>query len=246
MRLKTTENSLLQEAYMINCKDNMEGKKSWMKIVHFLLNYSATTKNIPNSEKEINTKSKNFKSNLIARFKTWWKSQAVVTGTNKLDYYYKYKKDFKFEHYLDNIPKGTRLQLTRLRLSCHPFPIETLRYTKKKIKRENRICPICQMNELGDEEHYLRRCSNSLIDQTRTNFMTDMKKSFPQMKNFTISNIIDYSMVLHDPSIQLPLAIYAKEVTNTFKELTTLQPKPDAPVYTRSGRQVRPPTKLDL
>jgi hypothetical protein len=246
MRLRTTKNNLLHEAYMVNCGNNVVGKKSWMKIIHFLLNYTGTTRNLPHTENEINEKSKTFKSKLTSRFTNWWKDQAIVTGHNKLDYYYKYKKTFQFEKYLDTIPKGTRIYLTRLRLSCHPFPIETGRYALNKTKREDRVCPICQMNELGDEEHYLCRCSNSLVDKTRTNYMTDIRKNNPQMTNFTIKNMIDYSMLLHDNSMQLPLAIYIKEITHIFKELTNLQSKTEVPVFTRSGRQIRKPTKLDL
>ena len=100
-------------------------------------------------------------------FQEWWKSQAVVTGSNKLDFYYKYKKCFTFEKYLDNIPRNSRKHITRLRLSCHPLPIETGRYSKKVTKREYRLCQICTSQEVGDEAHYLCRCKNEILEKTR-------------------------------------------------------------------------------
>ena len=39
------------------------------------------------------------------------------------------------------------------------------------------------------------------------------------MMNFSPDNIIDYCMVLNDPNIQLPFAIYAKEIIDMFTEI---------------------------
>ena len=245
MRLRTTKNSMLHEAYNISYNDNLDKKKSWMKIVQFLLDYTEMTgENMPSSPKDIDGKMKLFKSKLIAKFKKWWETQAVVTGTKKLDFYFKYKKNFSFETYLDNIPRGTRIPLTKLRTSCHNLPIETGRYSKKKIERKDRICPLCRLNEVGDEEHYLRRCSNDSLLQTRRNFITQMKEKIPQMINFSPDNIIDYCMVLNDPNIQLPFAIYAKEIIDMFTEIKKLQPNENVPLFTKSGRQVIKPIRL--
>ncbi len=247
MRLSTTQNNMLHEAYILNCQNNLEGKKSWMKIVDFLLDYTNTTKNnFPSTEKEIDGKMKLFRTKLVSNFMKWWKNQATVTGSNKLDFYYKYKKNFIFEKYLDNVPRGTRIPLTRLRLSCHALPIETGRYSKKKIERKDRLCPICHLQEVGDEEHYLRRCTNEMLKQTRTKFLSDIKTQCQQMASFTINNIIEYCMILNDPNIHLPFAIYTKEILSVYSEITNLQPKPEAPTKTRSGRQIKKPIKLDL
>ena len=211
--------------------------------MYYLLKHTDTSlTKTHNMEKDINSQ-KIFKTHLIQNFMTWWKAQAIVTGENKLDFYYKYKKSFIIEKYLDLVPKGTRIPLTRLRLSCHPLPIETGRYSKNKIERENRICPICTVQEVGDEEHYLRRCSNSIIKQTRDKFTNDIKDKCQQMASFSIDNIIDYCMLLIDTSIHLPLAIYTKDIINIFTEITNLQSKPETPTITRSGRQIKKPER---
>ena len=245
MRLRTTDKSMLLEAHNINFENNLDKKKSWMKIVQFLLEYTGMSNtDFPNNSKEVDEKTKIFKSKLISKFKLWWKTQAVVTGSNKLDFYYKYKKNFSFETYLDNVPRGTRISLTKLRLSCHNLPIETARYSEKKIERKDRICPLCQLNELGDEEHYLRRCTNKSLLQTRKNFIKEMKEKSPQMTGFSLNNIIDYCMVLNDPKIQLPFAIYAKEIIEMFTEMKKHQPVTEMPTITKSGRQVKKPARL--
>ena len=137
--------------------------------------------------------------------------------------------------------------MTRLRLSSHPFPIETGRYSKKKTKREARKCKICHQNEVGDEEHYLRRCENNLLTTTRNKFIIDVKEKCPAVQNFSTNNIFDYCILMNDTNIQLPMAIYTKEIIETYSEIQNLQSKPlDSPKVTRSGRQIKKPDKLDL
>ena len=243
LRVQNPKNKMLYNAYLINHENYLKGQKNWCKIVYYLLKHTDTSLTKTHTmEKDINSQ-KIFKTHLIQNFMTWWKAQAIVTGENKLDFYYKYKKSFIFEKYLDLVPKGTRIPLTRLRLSCHPLPIETGRYSKNKIERENRICPICTVQEVGDEEHYLRRCSNSIIKQTRDKFTNDIKDKCQQMASFSIDNIIDYCMLLIDTSIHLPLAIYTKDIINIFTEITNLQSKPETPTITRSGRQIKKPER---
>ena len=175
--------------------------------------------------------------------KSWcWKVERKIT-----DFYYKYKKQFSFEKYLDNVPKALRMQITRLRLSSHPFPIETGRYSKKKVERNDRKCNICHLNEAGDEEHYLRRCANFILAKTRSNFIADIKEKCPSMANFELNTIMDYCILMSDPNIQLPMAIYTKELIESFSEIRNLQSKPpESPKVTRSGRLIKKPVKLDL
>ena len=150
-----------------------KNQQNWERIIIFLLKAM---------EIEINTESisvPNVKHKLQSLFKNWWKAQAVATGTNKLDFYYKYKKSFQFESYLDNIPRYVRSYITRLRVSSHALPVEILRYNKNRINRERRTCPICNSNTTGDEEHYLLTCNNAEIDKIRKHFMENIRKEVP-------------------------------------------------------------------
>ena len=51
-------------------------------------------------------------------------------------------------------------------------------------------------------------------------------------------------MVLNDPKIQLPFAIYAKEIIEMFTEMKKHQPVTEMPTITTSGRQVKKHAKL--
>lgn len=184
-------------------------------------------------------------------FKGWWKEQAVVTGENKLDFYYKYKKTFGYEKYLDNIPKQIRMFLTRLRISSHNLPIEIQRYNKdekgQKIKREKRKCTICTLNEVGDEDHYLLRCNNNKIENIRKTLLREVKAKVRQLELFNDKNIMDYCMSMSDQNLHMPVALYVKNLLKIYKEETELPEVRPIPISkTRAGRVVRKPNKLNL
>ncbi len=166
--------------------------------------------------------------------------------STKFDFYYKYKKNYTFEEYLDTIPRHIRLFTTRLRTSSHNLPVETMRYTKPKPKREDRLCRICNLKEVGDEHHYLLQCSNPAILSIRTDFFVNIRKEIQQFENFNDTNIIEYCMIMSDHNIHGPTTQYIKEILVAFKEEIGEVKPILAPIITRSGRQVKAPEKLDL
>ena len=59
-----------------------------------------------------------------------------------------------------------------------------------KIKREQRICTICNDNQVGDEMHYLSYCKNKNIEKNRNEFMHLVKNLQPQFRYFNNNNNI--------------------------------------------------------
>ena len=164
----------------------------------------------------------------------------------KLDFFYSYKKTFKFELYLDAVPRNIRLFTTRLRASCHNYPIEVLRYCKPKVEREDRKCNICNSNQVGDEAHYLLHCTNYHMLNTRKTHMEKLRKTVDQFSTFNEECIIKYCLLLNDKRIFQGISQYIKAIAETYKEETADETpiKPD--VITRCGRLVKKPTKLNL
>ena len=62
--------------------------------------------------------------------------------------------------------KSHQISLTRLRISNHRLQVEQGRYTRPPTARELRLCPICNLGEVEDEEHFLTRCT-ALSDERR-------------------------------------------------------------------------------
>ena len=98
------------------------------------------------------------KNNLVDQFKQTWTS--MTENSPKGDNYNLFKHDLKFEDYLDVLDDKDKFLLVKFRNSNHRLPIEVRRW--RNIKRENRICNLCNGRNLGDEFHYLFECPSLL------------------------------------------------------------------------------------
>ena len=138
---------LLQRAF--NEQLLLQGnQKSWLvvaqKIVSFPNSFCSTVEH--------------FTKCLQLKYDQFWTEKTVQNSEHKLCTYALFKKEFKFESYLDLPIERARLcLLTRFRLSSHKLRVETGRYEKPYLPRENRICLMCE-NGIEDEQHFILKC----------------------------------------------------------------------------------------
>jgi hypothetical protein len=112
------------------------------------------------------------------QFQQDWHSS--ITSTSKLDYYVRFKKEFKYEEYLDFVENDQyRKILTCFRLSSHSLAIETGRYIGTP--RENRICQNCCKNNVESEYHFLMICDKYKL--IRDTYLP--KFAWPDLRKFT-------------------------------------------------------------
>ena len=88
---------------------------------------------------------------------------ACRNNQSKLAFYAKFKTTFQPEPYLLMSSFGLRQKLAKFRCSNHRLRIETGRHIKTP--KSERICMVCNKNEIETEEHFIRTCS--LYDQIR-------------------------------------------------------------------------------
>ena len=214
-------------------------------LIHFLLKFTNTNHSPSKNEIVNNKAAKIFERKLKNAYHNWWTEKMTSIENRKLSFFYTYKKTFKFEPYLDTVPRHIRLFTTRLRTSSHNYPIEVLRYNKPVIERQDRKCTICNNNQVGDELHYLLKCTNYNILNTRQTNMKELREAVDQFENFSDDCIIQYCLLLHDYRIHNGMARYVKAIAETYKEET--MEKQTIPItYTRCGRLVKKPEKLNL
>jgi hypothetical protein len=84
---------------------------------------------------------------------------------NVLNTLYAYvKTSFGMENYLNLLScKSLRICFTKLRtcISAHKLRIESARYGRNRLERQERICQVCDINEFEDEFHFvLKRIAN--------------------------------------------------------------------------------------
>jgi hypothetical protein len=244
-RLKYSENHLLKASKDANIAQDQRGMQNWHKMVRFLLKITDLDNIADHSEKEAQKIVASFKQKIKNMYNQWWFDKMASVDNRKLKFLFEYKKTFKFEKYLDIIPRNTRIYTTRLRTSSHAYPIETLRYCKPKVEPQDRKCKICPCDRTGDENHYLFDCSNDRLRPIRDNFIQIITQIVPTFKDFNQEHIIQYCLLLHDIRTIARTANYIKEIHIAFKEETE-EKKKQIPTVTRSGRTVKKPAKLDL
>ena len=219
LRINNTENKLLKEALKINIDDYKKGKNTWFRIIAYLQQLT-DQKGTEFTKNCIDT----FKLSMKILFDVGWEADAFLKDRSKLDFYFSLKKNFGFENYLDSLELGARIHVTKLRLSAHCLPVEILRYDKKYPDREDRTCNICELNVLGDENHYLTKCNNKSMADVRSSFFETIKLLCPQLATFNNENIIKYCLCMKDALIQEPTAFFVKKVYETYKHEEKLPP----------------------
>ena len=141
-----------------------------------------------------------FKRNLFKEYQEYWsksltKDKFDSSVDNKLSLYSEVKNEN--ESYLDLIKNvKTRVAVTKMRISCHLLPIESGPY--KKISRVERLCPLCNRSEIGDEFHYLLKCTHSSLSRITGIFLESLYSIKSNFTNTSCKVLFLYIMSMCD------------------------------------------------
>ena len=105
-------------------------------------------------------------------FQSWYAYNSSKASNYKL-----FKHTFAFETYITILEKKYWCPLIRFRLSNHNLPIETGRWENVTI--QNRICPLCNNFDIGDEFHYIFTCT--FFKNERNRFLPSFCQSKPNI-----------------------------------------------------------------
>ena len=85
-----------------------------------------------------------------------WEHNLSHTDLSRLEFYKTVKSTFGYEVYLDIRNFECRKSIAKIRCSSHTLEIEKGRHSNQP--RNERICPLCNLNEVETEEHFLTKC----------------------------------------------------------------------------------------
>ena len=91
------------------------------------------------------------------------------------------------EPYLEIFYSKNAIILCECRTTNHRLPIELGR--SQNIERNNRICPLCDTNTIGDEFHYILQCR--YFEQNRKHLILSYFRNRPnvlKLKNIMTGN----------------------------------------------------------
>lgn len=145
------------------------------------------------------------KTKIADQSKQAWKSN--IDESEKCLNYRLYKKDFCFEKYLNILPLPLSKYICKFRCLSHKLPTEKGRFLN--VERNERICQVCNKNELGDEFHYLFNCD--YFNRSRLKFLP--------LWSFQSPNTVKFEKLLisDDRTVLTKLALFIKIILTKFK-----------------------------
>ena len=140
----------------------------------------------------------------------------IIQENKKLSIYYSIKKQFRYEPYLSFVKNiKCRIALSKIRTSSHNLPIETGRY--QNINRNERLCNMCDLNEIGSELHVLFICSNNDLKAKREKLFNKIQSFIPQFSNLSLDNKLLYMLSCCDKDLTLNIGEFLTECLTLYK-----------------------------
>lgn len=91
-----------------------------------------------------------------------------------------FKSDIQIEQYFLKLPMNSYLNLAKIRTGNHRFPCECGRW--QEIDLSERKCPLCNLQEIGDEYQYLLICP--FCNEDRTKYIQRYFRTNPNIIKF--------------------------------------------------------------
>ena len=111
------------------------------------------------------------------KYISYWNQ--TLRHSQKLSFYYTFKKNYSLSAYLDLTRKNpSRKSLVKLRISSQKLRIETGRYNK--VPRDERLCSLCNCNKIEDETHFLLDCPS--YSSIRDRFFSKIEPKIPFLR----------------------------------------------------------------
>ena len=166
---------------------------------------------------EQNTLDKNWLKNsflLLAKnilkdqiLQNWYNT--VFTESEKCFYYKNFGAKYEIKNYFSILPKDLWIPFCRFRTGNHKFPVEVFSWTSLYTPRTNRKCTICNLNDIGDEYHYLMTCP--VFEEFRDLYLPDFYKNRPSVFKFI------QLMTTTNPKLLFRLAKLIREILAPFE-----------------------------
>ena len=139
-----------------------------------------------------------------------------VEKSPRLELYAKIKRVYKREYYLTgNLSCKQKQSLTKCRISAHDFQIELGR--RQKQLRDNRLCNLCDKRELGDEFHYILKCTYAPVVTIRKELMEKVNAINSGILNLPEKELFIYLVNAHDTSIVFHFAKFLETLMKITK-----------------------------
>ena len=212
-KVVSSNNIILSNVYKLSLEDCNHGYKNWVHRVKNLLdNYGFSHVFYNPNPIYLEKFPRIFKQRVIDCFiQDWYRS---IESSAALEEYKHFKNHFGYEPYLDILSNNYRFFLTRMRLSSHSLRIQTGRYGRNKIPRNERICQCCNTNDIEDVFHFICICPS--YDRLRKKYLD--KKYYVRPSVFKFNQLMNSD----DGKQLLTLSRFIKNALDIRKNILNL------------------------
>ena len=179
-----------------------------------------------------------FKQRCIDIYKQDWCSE--VQNNSQCTIYKIFKKTHEFENYLTDLEPSDRYAICKFRTRTHHLPITKNRFQTSN-SSNNALCTLCSQKEVGDELHYVFKCPY---------FSEERKNLIPKHLLQCDSEMAINSIFTAGDTTLKKFAKFAKIILSKFKytssQIAGQLPRDKKIKFSRSGREITPPSRLNL
>ncbi len=220
----TDTNSLAYEALSVNIRLDRKGFNSYYtRVKSILAIFNEKNKIYPINDKEVKKEGTKLSMKFANMYKmTFFQKlntlQRSPESKGKYNIYCHIKKNYTPEKYLHEIQDSKlRRHITGVRCATNILPVNKLR--KRNIRRENRLCELCDSNEIGDEYHTIIECQNPKLVLHRKELFTLSKEISPQTESLNNKQIFYYMIQGIEKEITIYFAVYLDKIYKIIKSL---------------------------
>ena len=87
-----------------------------------------------------------------------WSAKLTADDSAKFLYYKEYGVKFGLKNYFSILPQDLWIPMCKFRTNNHKLPVEIYSWNYFNKQRNERTCNICNLQDIGDEYHYVMRC----------------------------------------------------------------------------------------
>ena len=127
----------------------------------------------------------------LSQIKQTLKDQTLQKWASKLSdpnneityfYYKEFCSNYSLKKYLSILPTELWIPLCKFRTRNHRLPVEFYSWNKFQKPHHERICNICNLNDIGDEYHYIMKCP--VFNELRDLYISPYFKNRPSVYKF--------------------------------------------------------------
>ena len=133
----------------------------------------------------------------------------MVSENEKCFYYKEFNCTPSLKNYFSVLPKSLWVPFCKFRTTNHRLPIEFNSWNNFFKPRSDRLCNICNSKDIGDEYHYIMKCS--AFKDLREIYIPNYYRTKPSVFKF-----VDL-MKTNKKKILFKLTVFIKEILNLFQ-----------------------------